>query len=108
MTANLAKALRIACALLAATGLLFIVVPFFDAERHQYDRFVETAIGVVAWFFATVSYSLSLCKATRQPGTHRVMAGVLWLAAVLLGAAAVWFTYSYIDAYFLPFHLGKA
>jgi hypothetical protein len=100
LTSNLSKALRIACGLLAAGGLLLIATPLLKAlEDHDLAPVVA---GIVVGFIATAFCLLSRCKVAQQPSTRPVIASLLGLGAILLGTVAVWGLYRCINAYLWP------
>ena len=102
LTSNLSKALRIACGLLVAGGLLLIVTPFIKAlEDHDPAPAIA---GIVVCLIATAFYLLSRCKVAQQPSAHPVVASLLGLAAILLGTVAAWGLYFYINMYYWPWH----
>lgn len=102
LTSSLSKALRIACGLLAAGGLLLIATPLIKAlEDHDPAPAIA---GIVVCFIATAFNLLSRCKAAQQPSALPVMASLLGLAAMLLGTVAVWGLYGCINAYLWPWH----
>jgi len=102
LTSNLSKALRIACGLLAAGGLLLIATPFINAlEDHDPAPAIA---GIVVCFIATAFCLLSRCQAAQQPSALPVIASLLGLAAILLGTVAAWGLFFYINMYFWPWH----
>jgi len=102
LTSNLSKALRIACGLLAAGGLLLTATPLLKTlEDHDPAPAIA---GIVVCFIATAFCLLSRCQAARQPSALPVIASLLGLAAILLGTVAAWGLYFYINMYYWPWH----
>jgi hypothetical protein len=109
LASNLSRALRIACGLLAAGGLLLIATPFISAGALEDHDPAPAIAGMVVCFIATAFYLLSRCKAAQQPSAHPGVASLLGLAAILVGTVAVCGLYMCIYAYLWPWHwLGHA
>jgi hypothetical protein len=75
--------------------------PFIDVARGEYDSPVAAVAGIFVCLFAAGFYGLSRCKAAQRPNDQRTFATLLWVAAVVCGAAAVRFLYYYVDTILL-------
>ena len=91
MTFSLSKALRFVCYLWAIVGLVLVSLGIIAVETHRYKDPVAFLAGAFFWFFALVFFALSRTKTASQPtGRNPVIAGILWIVAVVFGIWGIW------------------
>ena len=88
MSLTLQRALRFVAGSLATCAILFVAIPFIDVALHIYDGPVAFVVGVLAGLLSAVLFFASRSNAAKTPSKHRLVASLLWVAVLLLGAAS--------------------
>lgn len=76
-----------------------MAVPFINMVLHRYDGPVTFFAGVFVSCMALAFLFLSRCKIATQPEESPIIAGTLWVIAVIFGATALRLLYFAIYLY---------